>query len=140
MKKITHRNCSLASHLTGNRGAGQHSTAHSQYLACKQGPDSDLDALTEEEMCNKIVEIIKARVSVGIDKHFISNFLMLGSRADVKQCLDLLAMNGEITAFDNYVCLGCASAYDVKRYDDSSHRPQCCDGSKGTRVVEFYSA
>ena len=140
MKKINYRDCSLASHLIGNRGAGRHETAHSHYISEKHGYATDSDCLTEEEICDGIIKIIERRVSLGLRKHFVSNFIRLGERSDVLVCLGLLVKSGRITAFDSYACATCGLASDVKRDNDSGHSQLCCDSPSWTSVSEFYSA
>lgn len=133
---MKHRNCHLAMHLTGNRGAGAHT---SDYYDLRSQPAPDAGELADEELREHVLSAIASREAQGATRHYSVNFLGLARHSDINYCLDALVEQGTLRVSREYRCLNCGAAI-VTKSSSLSVQDACCHAPRYRMTSEFFSS
>ena len=130
------RNCHLAMHLAGNRGAGQHKYS---YHIERHMPLLDSDAMSDDELQEYILTVIGERERRGIYRHYSANFLPAARHSDIIYCLDTLVEKKLLRVSREYECSICRSKV-LARAPADSWSSNCCTKPALRMVSEFFSS
>lgn len=129
------RNCHLAMHLTGNRGAGSHTSTYA-YLREQPAPDSG--EMTDEELVDYLLSAISRREAKGITRHYSINFLPAARHSDINHCLDVLVGRGALRVSREYKCSTCGNtSHSISACDGLA---DCCSNPNYRLISEFFTS
>lgn len=130
---MKYRNCHMAMHLTGNRGAGSHD---SRYAHLRNQPPPESGEMEENELQEYIMAAIRKRESAGIRRHYSINFLPAARHSDINYCLDSLVEKGFLRVTREYRCSTCSNKFFSNA---ASLSVSCCNSPKHRMTSEFFS-
>jgi len=130
---MRHRNCHIAMHLTGNRGAGSHA---SDYADLRAQPAPDSGEMTDEELIDYLLSAISSREAKGIKRHYSVNFLPAARHSDINHCLDVLVERGALRVSREYRCSTCGKISQLTTARDAG--ADCCADPCHRLISEFF--
>jgi hypothetical protein len=133
---MKHRNCHLAMHLVGNRGAGVHS---SNYATLRHEPAPEFGELADDELREHVLSEIAAREAKGATRHYSTNFLGFARNSDINYCLDSLVEQGILLVSREYRCSSCGAA-TVTKSRINAMQSDCCAAPRYRMTSEFFSS
>lgn len=136
MSKIKARNTALASHLAGSRGAGRHVSDERKYAKSRREHLDDSDTALPDELGDALASLVAERSGLGLGNSRLSDLVILGSAADVKDQLDALVVAGRLRAFDIFACRVCGASVEAPR---SGKLHTCCNKIPLSKTGESFS-